>query len=1366
MSGTKPYSSSSLPPNGDAVQHGPIDRWRRRPETSLPSPLLWVSSRRNQFFCYLLAELCSASTLLKDYTRAVLNLSHRFIAAWQAVAVAAAAQTRYEHAISWLAAEPEMEWPSKDATRKKNRDACSATASMVTEGQPIDDQASSSVAASRKRNRRSIPPSFLKAAVAEAATAAAARAAEWHRHAHSPGDEEDQPPHRRRRHCSSPPHRKPVRNRVEMALYRLWMDVQEKEDAAGQYVEYLRELVVGALFQQFLGVVVEQSFHDLVLHRWLPSVLVPGYTTKHQRYYDQRRRKTASRRHRHVGRWEEKRWTDPQQRQAMEHVFTDVRLAKRRMGQRRLTEKSMWRNAAPTSRGPMSTRPQVAASSLLLPAPPGVHRKIDASREVRQRSNSSSASLSVSDTASREGLREAENGNEEQRDGADRLKAGPTVEEVEDGADATAKQSGDEQGRTTPTSKDSSIPSVAEEVNSATKYASSSVETEANEAPDIDEGITGYPVTLQLFLCAATSFNPTLCAFLLMSRCVILARNVHSNEEEGTASKFKEQHGTHLAGASVTDENDDSSEGGAESRLFHLVIARRAVGACLHAAPCFGNRLFIFVQCSDAETANFDPSSAEEEGEEDAEETDNSQSSTPGHHFRSQGHTVETPNNANWEGGERHQLEGYRRGSPSLEATPLCTAAEVALLGGARQPNSTESEPVVSALGSPQEKLEVREDGSSPSPSHLLTASSLDKAPPPNSSATTRHEGESGTAPHPLLPRAMRRSRAHRSTADATGSPLMKEYFSPLMLPLVASPTTGTAPAPGDVAPSEAGSFGPSHSRFSSHFLSPSGATRRPLRRSFQSPSQHSPLSSSSHDGDGDVGDGAVPRSWQRPSMAAVEEEEEVAGEENEDGMAHYIIMHAVLCSYVCSGAASAHEPSWTFGNADGTGGSQGFMDSDEQRAAVLKNTDAGSPAQGSAVAAPPSGGPAEGKPEGNAAFNSATNESADVARQRFSFATQQNRFFATEKHDERDHSAVVKSALGVPLEGRCAVGDLAFPISFFEQNILAPPDVDQMAGGGSLVSQTQVRVDGGPHRSSLHQGDTINGSGHVACGIHGEGRLTGVEAQMGTTAMEKGEGEEEPTDGDMAFAAELYARLQFWSLRGQDRSAFIHAVEATSEPSASTDSSPLPLNSSLQPTPPTKEKTVGGAPRGYLKTLPLKLLHCSVGEIQLVFSPYLANRASAAVADLQLPASIAGTPVVNMRGQELLMEALEEATEVVVCAVQESRAHGGYHDALHQRLGHQKGASLPFYAATEKDGSEGGGSAVAASDRAERKPTETPPTSPSLSPQCNASYSTFRLPLGTVSHDEQCPFEFDVQHHLDVLGTVRWSGGAEAVNA
>lgn len=37
-----------------------------------------------------------------------------------------------------------------------------------------------------------------------------------------------------------------------------------------------------------------------------------------------------------------------------------------------------------------------------------------------------------------------------------------------------------------------------------------------------------------------------------------------------------------------------------------------------------------------------------------------------------------------------------------------------------------------------------------------------------------------------------------------------------------------------------------------------------------------------------------------------------------------------------------------------------------------------------------------------------------------------------------------------------------------------------------------------------------------------------------------------------------------------------------------------------------------------------------------------------------------------NIRGQELLYEALSCTTHVVICEVRESRAHKDYHDALH----------------------------------------------------------------------------------------------------
>ncbi|KAH8608831.1 hypothetical protein ERJ75_001236700 [Trypanosoma vivax] len=53
-----------------------------------------IASRRLQAISYILAEVSSAATLLDDYVRTMLNTSHRLLAAWHSVAIAAHAASR------------------------------------------------------------------------------------------------------------------------------------------------------------------------------------------------------------------------------------------------------------------------------------------------------------------------------------------------------------------------------------------------------------------------------------------------------------------------------------------------------------------------------------------------------------------------------------------------------------------------------------------------------------------------------------------------------------------------------------------------------------------------------------------------------------------------------------------------------------------------------------------------------------------------------------------------------------------------------------------------------------------------------------------------------------------------------------------------------------------------------------------------------------------------------------------------------------------------------------------------------------------------------------------------------------------------
>lgn len=83
----------------------------------------------------------------------------------------------------------------------------------------------------------------------------------------------------------------------------------------------------------------------------------------------------------------------------------------------------------------------------------------------------------------------------------------------------------------------------------------------------------------------------------------------------------------------------------------------------------------------------------------------------------------------------------------------------------------------------------------------------------------------------------------------------------------------------------------------------------------------------------------------------------------------------------------------------------------------------------------------------------------------------------------------------------------------------------------------------------------------------------------------------------------------------------------------------------------------------------PVKLLSSSVGNMTFHFTRYGAtvnsiHKNSEPTDNSHVDeSSVFGA---NIRGQELLYEALSCTTHVIICEVRESRAHKDYHDALH----------------------------------------------------------------------------------------------------
>ncbi|KAG5501264.1 hypothetical protein JIQ42_06265 [Leishmania sp. Namibia] len=616
-------------------QHGPIG--------GQPAPPLRISTRRLQVFSYVLAELSSATTLLPDYTKAILNLSRRLVGAWQAVTAAAVARTRYEHALVWAAhhqrnsseasglrsSSPrrkatEGDWgfitTPRRSLRRRSRDrknrsssglvtaAAAASSLSPSAGGVLFNPATSSH--KRRRLTREATPS----------TASWVAAVETQRvgkppppHANAPGDDHIPAPphvgspmpsskhlqadiavtppllsrvdrHRSVRHSRATPRRHQYF--VQMTLQQLWLDAQEAEDRAGQNVEYIRGLVVNALYQQYLQVTVEASYHDLVLYRWLsPSLfevcrgVARARQTRSRRGYRQPHRSASA--HRGGG----SLW-HARHHQAAVRVAADLRLLRCVLRRARIA-------AGPSpgaggrgsgGSGVVVASPAVGQGSLShSPAPPS---RVSAGDAVR---TGDSATFTNVDGVAAAARANSEGGN---------------------GDAAAAPRSA--------------------------SFDSSRSSSGLSSSDAFDDHTLAVPMPLHSFLQACLSFDPTHCAFALMSRCVVLAQHVRSEDDEQAVPLPVAAGGNRVRQGAQgrvgrADEGAAAKVDGEEpSReyvgLFYVVIARRAVGACGCSAVCFGSHKFIFVRCHDTE-ALLREAMAEADSGEGASE--NSEASTP-----------------------------------------------------------------------------------------------------------------------------------------------------------------------------------------------------------------------------------------------------------------------------------------------------------------------------------------------------------------------------------------------------------------------------------------------------------------------------------------------------------------------------------------------------------------------------------------------------------------------------------------------------------------------------------------------------------------------------------------------------------------
>ncbi|KAG5478699.1 hypothetical protein LSCM1_06103 [Leishmania martiniquensis] len=638
-------TSSFSPSPCDSTGHGALvtrlprhgggnrDAFRQHDESGgQPTPPLRISTRRLQVFSYVLAELSSATTLLPDYTKAILNLSRRLVGAWQAVTAAAVARTRYEHALVWAI---HQQWRGPDASslrppsprgktteggrgfvtvprrslrrrereQKKRSSSMPATAAATASCVPPSAAGVlfDSVAALHKRRRltreatsataswtaggenqraRKPPPPRTHAPRGDGMPASLRFSSPMSCSRHLRADGGVTPlsralldRHRSVRHDRSA--RRWHRRFLQMTLQHLWCGAQEAEDRAGQNVEHIRGLVINALYQQYLQVTVEASYHDLVLYRWLsPSLFAMRRSGAGARqagsHHGRRQRHRSASAHQGDG----SLWY-ARQHQAAVQVAADLRLLRH-----------------------VLCRPRIAAG----PSP-----------DTRRRSGSGGSGVVVASPATKHsGLLDPPASSSTAA--AESAVPAENCAPFANVGGCTAAAGADREGSN---GDGAAAPRPASAGSSQSSFELSSSDT-------FSDRVLAVPMLLRSFLQACLSFDPTHCAFALMSRCVVLAQHVRSEDDEQaiphpvTPDEKGAQGGVSRGGAGVVERVDNESSEGYFG-LFYVVIARRAVGACDCSAMCFGNHKFIFVRCHDTE-ALLREAMAEAESDESADE--------------------------------------------------------------------------------------------------------------------------------------------------------------------------------------------------------------------------------------------------------------------------------------------------------------------------------------------------------------------------------------------------------------------------------------------------------------------------------------------------------------------------------------------------------------------------------------------------------------------------------------------------------------------------------------------------------------------------------------------------------------------------
>ncbi|KAK7194312.1 hypothetical protein NESM_000346200 [Novymonas esmeraldas] len=1291
-----------------------------------PDPPLRLSTHRLQAFGYVLAEVCSAVTLVPDYTKAMLNLPRRLAGAWQAVTAAAVTRARYEHALVWAVyhvsdgdlasatealASPQAA-PGRSAGRRARARGRAASARPATEG-----GASTWSSASHHKRRRLSHDAAVAATAASAsacdeviARGAPARpltesiAAATHGPSLPPLHAAHRSPsrhHRRRRGqarladttttntttaaaaAAALIHRRLC---AQGTLRRLWLDAQEAEDAVGQHVEHLRSITVAALLSHYLHVAVEASYHDAALSRWLPPV-VPLVCREDDDSGTQARRGTRRRRS------SAERDTAPvmrrgslrrvQERQAASHVTFDLLLLCRVLQRARITatpgdDVCRRRGSSGGHDSPDNERASAASPPLLRPA------------------SSTRAAASRADR---------------RPDLADELSDDDTDSDEDDGVAA--------------------------------------------------ESVVVMPLPLKAFMEACVSLDPTRCAFLLLSRCVVLAHHLRCDDDDAQTldgAVVSPSPGPAAAAAAATgvfDASDASALYGYLGRgesvdddagLYSIVIARRAVGACEHTALCFGSHTFIFVRRHDTAAAAAAALLLRRGAVEDAESGDVEDE--------------EVAASAEAECGAMLQQQQHHNQQQQLSSQAAQLSSAAVSGGLQRRTWPRRLPPLCSA------ERQVRTDASPRSSSPAVAA-------PPEGCDTDHHRGVSHDPRRAATPgrvvsggviRALTAHDAHRLTRNASidrggcgpsscvaadaggaGSPPRLTTHNSVHAP------TQTAAHAIAVAPVREGAHDWRHASPSAHrppaqpppqgtasALCNDAVLERLLRPAWTSTSHSTTTTTtttaSPSDGSGE-GDAVSAhfsgedeqRRWGRrgPSArdagrsrgGASESDAEVEDEAADDmaprrgGGQHYVILHAHVCSCCVEECATA---------------------------AAVADADAAADAAADATRTPPPPCAKHAEHHASASAELHHHDSGGGAPSACLWPDRRRRGHRRSSSSD-------------------GVEDTAAP---------AAAVAEQTRSASDSASTSSFAATPPPRRPP---------------------RAADPSARPLPVA--------DPSEGDMAFAAELYARLQCWSLRGQDRSAYIDAswsrqarhtravAEAAQHPLSTatpgTAAAAAPAGSAAAATPLCSTHDSDAAPaeqRRPFARLPLSLLHCAVGTIELgdaaVLSPSRGPGAVGVCSDVDSTASNAeeeeehqathgasvaaagssksSTPAtaspaeatVNAHGRRLLFEALRAATEVVVCGVRESRAHTGHHDVLHQRF---SPSPLPPQAVPQP-GSPTSSTWLAA-----------------VTPWAAVQRRGFPVPVGTLSRDGRNPYAFDAHRHLSAFAIVHWRQGDTA---